>query len=107
MVSIRKSIPGDELRPGLDVLRGLEDNVSAGDLPEAADVSAVVAVAVEEPHPVAPSVPTPGQPRLVHDLVVASPVDAANLKGTGWMKNHRGFEGLDMAFAFGLRGFHK
>ena len=90
MASILSSIPGDELRPGLDVLRGLEDNVSGGDLPEAADVSALVAVAVEEPHPVAPPVPSPGQPRLVHDLVVASPVDAANLKGTGWMKNHGG-----------------
>ena len=53
------TIPGDELRPGLDVLGGLEDDVAAGDVPEAADVAADVfgvVLAVEEPHPVAPPV---------------------------------------------------
>ena len=80
----RSVITGNEFRPGLDVLRGLEDNVSAGDLSEAADVVVVAIIsAVEEPHPVAPPVAAPGQPRLVHNLVVASAMNAANLNGTG------------------------
>ena len=75
------SVPGNEFHSGCDVLRGLKDYVSGWDLSVAADVAAlaIAGVAAEESDPVAPPVAPPGQPGLVHHLVVASTVDAANL----------------------------